>query len=107
VKFDLSPPSEGGEKEELLAMPDLDDLTLVEGTDLTAAQIQGIIAEIDLDIVNLVRDGKLSALKYAIGGTTGRTVDRGANLAALQQARDFYQQLLNRVPTQVVSRFAP
>lgn len=86
-------------------MPDIADLTSVTGTDLTVTQVQGIIAEIDLDITNLLRDGKLSALKYAIGGPLGRTTDRAANLQALLEARGFYQQLLNNTPVQVTSRF--
>ena len=45
-------------------MADLNDLSSVSGTELTEAQIKGILAQIDLDITNLLRDGKLSALNY-------------------------------------------
>ena len=43
-------------------MADLSDLWGVQGEDLTDGQTRGILAQIDLDITNLVRDGKLSAL---------------------------------------------
>jgi len=73
---------------------DLSDLSSVTGTELTAEQIQGILSQIDLDITNLLRDGKLSALKYAVAGKAGATTDRGANLLALLQARSTYERLL-------------
>ncbi|WP_437206453.1 hypothetical protein [Planctomicrobium sp. SH664] len=85
-------------------MSDLDNLNAVTGTELTNEQIQGILQQIDLDILNLVRDGKLSALKYAIGGRAGQSTDRGANLQALLEARNHYQQLLNQRPGWVVSQ---
>lgn len=85
-------------------MSELSDLSSVSGTDLSPAQIQGILAQIDLDITNLVRDGKLSALKYGIGGTAGQTTDRAANLHALLAARDHYQRLLNSLPGWSISQ---
>ncbi len=75
-------------------MSDLTDLSNISGTELTAEQIQGILNQIDLDITNLLRDGKLSALKYAVAGNAGATADRGANLLALLQARSTYEKLL-------------
>ena len=77
-------------------MSDLTDLSSVSGTELTAEQIQGILNQIDLDITNLLRDGKLSALKYAVAGNAGATADRGANLLALLQARSTYEKLLRQ-----------
>jgi hypothetical protein len=79
-------------------MADLTDLSGVAGEDLTESQIRGILAQIDLDIVNLVRDGKLSALKYAIGGAAGQQTDRAANLQALLSARAHYERLLSAQP---------
>ncbi len=75
-------------------MSDLTDLSNVSGTELTAEQIRGILGQIDLDVTNLLRDGKLSALKYAVAGKAGANADRGSNLLALLQARTTYQQLL-------------
>lgn len=78
---------------------DLSNLQQVAGQALTAVQIQGILNQIDLDITNLVRDGKLAALKYSAPGNIGPATDRAANLAALLQARAYYQQLLNNAPS--------
>lgn len=75
-------------------MADLNDLTGVAGTELNAEQIQGILNQIDLDILNLARDGKLAALKYAVPGSAGAATDRASNLRALLEARKHYEQLL-------------
>lgn len=77
---------------------DLPDLTTLSGTEPTIEQINAILAQIDLDIANLLRDGKLAALKYSTPGNTGPTADRGANLQALLEARKHYQQLLENRP---------
>jgi len=66
----------------------------VSGTTLSAEQIRGILQQIDLDVLNLLRDGKLSALKYAVAGNAGSNADRGTNLLALLQARTAYERLL-------------
>lgn len=84
-------------------MADLADLTGVSGTELSTEQIRGILAQIDLDILNLVRDGKLSALKYAMGGAGGQQADRAANLQALLAARTHYERLLSAQPGWEVS----
>lgn len=86
-------------------MTDLTDLDDVSGDDLTEEQIKGILAQIDLDITNLVREGKLSALNYSMGGPAGRTADRAGNLRALLEARTCYQQLLNRLPSWNINAF--
>ena len=75
-------------------MSDLTDLSSVSGTELTTEQIRGILQQIDLDITNLLRDGKLAALKYAVTGNAGANADRGSNLLALLQARSIYERLL-------------
>lgn len=85
-------------------MADLNDLSTVSGEELTEAQIRGILAQIDLDITNLVRDGKLSALNYAVGGEEGQRTDRAANLLALLEARKHYERLLEARPAWEVSR---
>lgn len=77
---------------------DLPDLSTLQGQPLTAPQLYGILGQIDLDIANLLRDGKFAALRYGVGGAAGTQTDRAANLAALLQARDQYQQLLNSLP---------
>jgi hypothetical protein len=85
-------------------MADLSDLTTVSGEELTEAQIRGILAQIDLDITNLVRDGKLSALRYVVGGQEGQRTDRAANLRALLEARRHYERLLESRPAWEVSQ---
>jgi len=79
-------------------MSDLTDLTTLSGDDLSEAQIRGILAQIDLDITNLVREGKLSALKYRTVGQDGQETDRAANLRALLAARKHYEELLRSLP---------
>jgi len=85
-------------------MADLADLSSVSGADLSEIQIKGILAQIDLDITNLVRDGKLSALKYDIAGAGKQTTDRASNLKALLDARTFYQEMLHALPSWEVSQ---
>jgi len=77
---------------------DLPDLSTVSGAELSDDQVRGILAQIDLDIMNLVRDGKLAALKYGIPGDGTRHTDRAANLRALLEARDRYQAVLHSRP---------
>lgn len=84
-------------------MADLTDLSGVSGEELTESQLRGILAQIDLDIMNLVREGKLSALKYALGGAAGQQTDRAANLRALLEARSHYERLLAARPAWEVS----
>lgn len=77
---------------------DLPDLSTVNGAELTEGQIRGILAQVDLDIINLLRDGKLSALKYGLPGEGAASTDRGSNLRALIAAREHYEALLNSRP---------
>ena len=86
-------------------MADLGDLSSVSGTELTEAQIRGILAQIDLDVMNLLRDGKLAALKYGTGGPAGQSTDRAANLRALLDARHRYEQMLLSLPSWQVSEY--
>ncbi|GAB4159748.1 MAG: hypothetical protein Tsb009_37060 [Planctomycetaceae bacterium] len=79
-------------------MADLSGLTSVSGNALSESQIRGILAQIDLDITNLVREGKLSALRYRSPGSNGQTADRASNLRALLEAREYYESLLNKLP---------
>lgn len=85
-------------------MSDLPDLSSVSAQDLTEDQIKGILAQIDLDITNLLRDGKLSALKYSLPGAAGAVTDRSANLKALLEARAYYEQLLHNRPNWNISQ---
>ena len=85
-------------------MTDLPDLSSLSGTDLTEAQLKAILGQIDLDITNLLRDGKLSALRYSVTGQPGQHTDRAANLKALLQARGHYEQLLTALPAWHTSR---
>ncbi len=87
-------------------MADLTNLDSVSGNDLNSQQIQGILKQIDLDITNLVREGKLSALKYSVPGQAGQSTDRAANLNALLTARAHYQNLLNLMPAWATSQAA-
>lgn len=83
---------------------DLPDLSALSGTELTPAQLYGILSQIDLDIANLLRDGKLAALRYGVGGPAGATTDRAANLQALLAAREHYQQLLTTQPVMITTQ---
>ncbi len=85
-------------------MPDLTSLDDVAGSPLTEAQIRGILAQIDLDVANLLRDGKLAALKYSVGSNLGPSADRAANLQALLEARTHYEGLLAALPAWEVSQ---
>ncbi len=83
------------------------DLTSVEqiaGEALGEAQIHGILSQIDLDITNLLRDGKLSASKIVVG-EGGLSVDRAANLKALLEARGYYESKLRELPGWEISLF--
>jgi len=80
-------------------MTDLTDLSSVSGDDLSEDQIRGILAQIDLDITNLVRDGKLAAVNYRSGGPGGQTTNRASNLRALLAAREHYEKLLQSLPS--------
>ena len=85
-------------------MADLSDLTTLSGDDLSEAQIRGILAQLDLDITNLVREGKLSAVVYRTVGQNGQFTDRAANLRALLAARSRYEGLLQSLPAWEISR---
>ena len=84
-------------------MADLTDLDSVAGDDLSLPQLQGILSQIDLDITNLVRDGKLSATRYGTGGAAGLQMDRAANLRVLLEARSHFQRLVQSYPACEVS----
>ena len=85
-------------------MNEISELSEIEGQPITEPQIRGILAQIDLDITNLVREGKLSALKYGVPGGAGLQTDRAANLRALLEARQHYEGLLQMLPAWEVSR---
>jgi hypothetical protein len=80
-------------------MPELTSLDDLSGRDLNESQLQGLVAQIDLDIANLLQDGKLAAGRYTLDGAGGISVDRAANLQALLAARAFYTQQLQALPT--------
>lgn len=81
-------------------MADLSDLSELSGEPLSAEQIRGILAQIDLDVANLLRDGKLAALKYAVRGGAGVSADRAQNLKMLLAARRDYERLLREAEQQ-------
>jgi hypothetical protein len=85
-----------------MADEELVSLDGVVGGALNEAQVRGIIAQIDLDIMNLLRDGKLAAMKYDVGGN-GPSGDRGSNLKALIEARGHYERLLEGMGCWVVT----
>lgn len=85
-------------------MSDLTDLNDLDGAALSSAQIQAILNQIDLDVLNLLRDGKLSAAKYATPGPGGETMDRASGLLALLAAREKYESLLQSLPGWQVSQ---
>jgi hypothetical protein len=79
-------------------MADLSDLNALDGIPLTEGKIQAILNQIDLDVLNLLRDGKLAASRYAKPGPGGETMDRAAGLLALLSAREKYEALLRSLP---------
>ncbi len=86
-------------------MADLANLDSLSGDDLTEEQIRGIIRKIDLNIANLANDGKLGAARIAENYAGGQSVDRAAALDGWLKARAFYKQLLEEIPTVVMSQF--
>ncbi len=86
-------------------MTDLTNLDDVTGSPITETQIVAILAQIDLDVMNLLRDGKLSALKYSLPGHVAGSTDRAANLQALLAARHHYERLLQGQPTWQTSQY--
>lgn len=86
-------------------MADVADLNSLTGDDLTADQIRGILRKIDLNIVNLMNDGKLGAARIAENYAGGQSVDRAASLDAMMKARAYYEGLLRDVPTMVISQY--
>lgn len=85
-------------------MSDLADLNAVAGTPLSESQIQAILNQIDLDVLNLLRDGKLSTAKYGTPGPAGESMDRASALLALLAAREKYEILLRSQPGWHVSQ---
>lgn len=83
-------------------MPELTSLDELNGQPLTEAQLQGILNQLDLDIANLARDGKLAALPET--EETGAATDRASNLRALLDARQHYEALLRAFPAWEVSQ---
>lgn len=86
-------------------MADLENLDSLTGDDLTEDQIRGLIRKIDLNIANLMNDGKLGAARIAENYAGGQSVDRAAALDAMLKARAVYQQILEDIPTVVVSQY--
>lgn len=85
-------------------MSDLSDLNELDGSALTESQIRAILNQIDLDVLNLLRDGKLAAAKYTTPGPGGETMDRAAGLLALLAAREKYESLLAALPSWQMSQ---
>lgn len=81
-------------------MADLSDLNDLDGVELTEGQIRAILNQIDLDVLNLLRDGKLAASKYTASGPNpgGQKMDRASGLLALLAAREKYEALLKGLP---------
>lgn len=80
-------------------MADLVSLDSLSGEEISDEQLHGLINQLDLDIANLLRDGKLSALNYGVGRAargTGRWANRGEALQAMTEARQLYQGILDR-----------
>ena len=73
-------------------MSEIEDFSSITGEELSVEQLRGILLQIDLDITNLLRDGKMAALKYRTG-KGGQTADRAGNLKALLEARSHYERL--------------
>jgi hypothetical protein len=86
-------------------MADLANLDSLSGDDLTEEQIRGMIRKIDLNIANLMNDGKLGAARIAENYAGGQSVDRAAALDAMLKARAAYQRILDDIPVIVMSQF--
>lgn len=85
-------------------MSDLSDLNDIDGSALSEPQLQAILNQIDLDVLNLLREGKLSAAKYHMPGEHGATMDRASGLLALLAAREKYEGLLRNLPAWQLSQ---
>ena len=87
-------------------MADLENLNDVSGGELSEGQIRAILNQIDLDVLNLLRDGKLAASKYTAAGPSsgGQKMDRASGLLALLAAREKYESLLRALPAWEASR---
>lgn len=87
-------------------MADLTSLSqLGDGSALTEAQIQAIINQIDLNIVNLMRDGKLGAARHQQYGAEGGEVDRSGAMREMMKARAIYEQMLHNIPSEIQSQY--
>jgi len=71
-------------------------LTTLTGTDLTEAQLKGMIAEIDQFILTNIIDGE-SVLTYRIGD---RQVDQSKALDTARSLRAHYAGLLSEIPAE-------
>ena len=74
---------------------DVTDFSGVTGQELTADQIRGIVKQLDLDMYNLVRDGKNAGATYRIGD---RMVSKVEWMRQLRETRQYYAELLARLP---------
>ncbi len=85
-------------------MADISSFSGVSGSDLTEAQILGILERINLNIYNLLDN------KHTIGfrqehGTAGFQMDYGQALRELRELKKHYESLLSDVPELQVSIF--
>ena len=87
-------------------MADLTDLDSVSGSDLTEEQVRGIISKIDLNIYNLLNDGKLGLARIAENTPGGKEVDRSVAIQQLRELRSFYVDVLQNLnPVIVLSQY--
>lgn len=82
-------------------MADVSSFDGISADPLTTQQIQAIINRIDLNIYNLMGDGKLCAIRNGQNGPTGTQVDRSVGLAELRRTREFYVKMLEDQPFEV------
>jgi hypothetical protein len=79
--------------------------SIPDGTGLSDAQLQGMIDQIDLNIYNLVKDGKHATLPYTKFGDVGHKADPAQAIKALQDLRTHYKTLMEESPAEEMTLF--
>jgi hypothetical protein len=86
-------------------MADVASFDGISADPLSYDQIQAIINQIDLNIYNLMLEGKNATLYYQQNGPAGKMADHARALEALMLAKKQYQVMLDQIPYEVHSQF--
>ncbi len=79
--------------------------TIPDGTATTAAQIEAIIAQIDLNIYNILNSSKHAAAPHGEFGAVGYKHEPDKGLAAMRAMRAEYVAMLNDIPAEIHSQW--